>query len=40
MAITAANREGRLYIGMHPIGSLVRKAQEASSFPKVSEYHR
>jgi hypothetical protein len=39
MAITAANREGRLYIGMHTIGSLVEKAAGATTFVKLEAFH-
>jgi hypothetical protein len=38
MAITAANRNGRLYIGMHTIGSLVEKAMGAESFPLIRDF--
>lgn len=40
MAITAANREGRLYIGMHTIGSLVEKAAGATTFVKLEAFRR
>jgi hypothetical protein len=38
MAITAANRNGRLYIGMHTIGSLVKKAMGAEGFPLIRNF--
>jgi hypothetical protein len=40
MAIVTGNSEGRLMIGMHTIGSLVEKAQEATTFPRLTAYHR
>ena len=40
MTITAANREGRLFIGMHPIGSLVEKAMGADTFPLIQDFTR
>jgi hypothetical protein len=40
MAIVAGHRDGRLMIGMHPIGSLVEKAEEAIAFPRLDEYSR
>jgi len=40
MAITAVNREGRLFIGMHPIGSLVEKAMAAETFPLIQNFIR
>jgi hypothetical protein len=38
MAITAANRNGRLYIGMHTVGSLVEKAMGADNFPLIQDF--
>jgi hypothetical protein len=38
MAIMAGNSEGRLMIGMHPIGSLVEKAEAASYFPLIQDF--
>lgn len=40
MAISAAQNELGLMIGMHPIGSLVSKAEDAASFPLLIDYHR
>ena len=40
MAIAAAPREGRLFIGFHPIGRLVQAAEAAREFPKISAYRR
>ena len=38
MAITAATRNGRLYIGMHTVGSLVEKAMGADTFPLIQDF--
>jgi hypothetical protein len=38
MAIVTGNREGRLMIGMHTIGSLVKKIESATEFPLISNY--
>jgi hypothetical protein len=40
MAISAGQSEFGLMIGMHPIGSLVNKAEGATVFPLLVEYHR
>ena len=40
MAISAAQSEFGLMIGMHPIGSLVSKAEDAASFPLLINYRR
>ncbi|OGO15108.1 MAG: hypothetical protein A2Z14_17945 [Chloroflexi bacterium RBG_16_48_8] len=40
MAIVAGSSGGRLMIGMHPIGSLVEKAESASNYPKIQDYQR
>jgi hypothetical protein len=40
MAIVTGSSEGRLMIGMHTIGSLVMKVEEAKSFPRLTAYHR
>jgi hypothetical protein len=37
MAVAASPRFGRLLIGMHPIGSLVRLAESAVEFPRIIE---
>lgn len=37
MAVAASLRRDRLLVGAHPIGSLVRLAESASEFPKLSE---
>jgi hypothetical protein len=38
MAVVAGNSEGKLMIGMHPIGSLVEKAEGAAEFPLIINY--
>jgi len=38
MAVGAAGRNGRLYIAMHPIGSLVEKARAADRFVRLIDY--
>lgn len=38
MALAAGLREGHTVIGMHPIGSLVKKGLEAADFIALSEY--
>jgi hypothetical protein len=38
MVIAATQRGGRVLLGAHPIGSLVRLAQAATEFPKIAEY--
>jgi hypothetical protein len=40
MAISAGQSEFGLMIGMHPIGSLVSKAQDAAKFPLLIDYGR
>ena len=40
MAISAGQSEFGLMIGMHPIGSLVSKAEDAASFPLLIDYRR
>ena len=40
MAISAGQSEFGLMIGMHPIGSLVSKAQDAANFPLLIDYGR
>jgi hypothetical protein len=35
MAVAASSRLTRLYLGIHPIGSLVEKAESATEFPKL-----
>ncbi len=40
MAIATTRRGGKVLLGLHPIGSLVEKAQRAQTFPKISDYHR
>ncbi len=40
MALVAGIREGHLVIGMHPIGSLVQKAEAAGSGLRLVNYHR
>ncbi len=38
MAVGAAGRDGRLFIAMHPIGSLVEKARNADRFVRLIDY--
>lgn len=40
MAIATTRRGGKVLLGLHPIGSLVEKAQAAKTFPKIADYHR
>jgi hypothetical protein len=40
MAIVTGNSERRLMIGMHTIGSLVKRAEDATIFPMLTAYHR
>jgi hypothetical protein len=40
MAIATTRRGGKVLLGLHPIGSLVDKAQKAQTFPKISDYRR
>jgi hypothetical protein len=40
MAIATTRRGGKVLLGLHPIGSLVDKAQQAQTFPKISDYRR
>jgi hypothetical protein len=40
MALTATVRGGELVLGIHPMGSLVDKAEQASSFPLLWEFNR
>lgn len=37
MAVAASPRLNRLYLGVHPVGSIVEKAQSATEFPKLVE---
>jgi len=37
MAVAASPRLNRLYLGIHPIGSIVEKARSATVFPKLIE---
>jgi hypothetical protein len=37
MAVAASPRRTRLYLGVHPIGSIVEKAESATEFPKLVE---
>lgn len=38
MAIATTRRGGKVLLGLHPIGSLVDKAQAATEFPKIADY--
>jgi hypothetical protein len=40
MAVAASPRRDRLLLGVHPIGSIVRLAQSATDFPRMSEFRR
>ncbi len=40
MLIAATRRGGRLLLGLHPIGSLVQRAEAAEVFPKIEAYRR
>ena len=40
MALAATLRDGRLLLGIHPIGSLLAKADAASAFPRVEDFRR
>jgi hypothetical protein len=40
MVVAGTPRRRRLLLGAHPIGSIVRLAEAADEFPKISEYRR
>jgi hypothetical protein len=40
MLIAGTPRRGRLFLGTHPIGSLVHLAETATEFPKLNVYRR
>ncbi|HEY69056.1 MAG TPA: hypothetical protein G4O08_00570 [Anaerolineae bacterium] len=40
MALTATIRGGELVLGIHPMGSLVEKAEQAATFPLFHEFKR
>jgi hypothetical protein len=40
MAIATTRRGGKVLLGLHPIGSLVEKAEAAQTFPKIVDYRR
>jgi hypothetical protein len=40
MAIATTTHGGKVLLGLHPIGSLVEKAQAARTFPKIADFHR
>ena len=40
MAIAVTPRRGRLLLGAHPIGSIVRLAESATEFPGMAEFQR
>ncbi len=40
MAIATTKRDGKVLLGLHPIGSLVEKAEAARTFPKIADYRR
>ncbi len=40
MAIATTHRAGRVLLGLHPIGSLVKKAEVVAVFPRIRDYRR
>jgi len=40
MAIATTTQSGKVLLGLHPIGSLVEKAQVAQTFPKIADFRR
>ena len=40
MAIATTKRGGKVLLGLHPVGSLVEKAEAALTFPKIADYRR
>lgn len=40
MAIAATTRGGKVLLGLHPVGSLVEKAEAAQTFPEIADYRR
>jgi hypothetical protein len=40
MAIATTQRGGKVLLGLHPMGSLMQKAQAAGSFPLIAHYRR
>ena len=40
MALAATVRDGRLLLGIHPIGSLAAKAEAANVFPPIEDFRR
>jgi hypothetical protein len=40
MAVAANPRPDWLLLGVHPIGSIVRLAESATDFPRMSEFRR
>jgi hypothetical protein len=40
MTIATTHRAGKMLLGLHPIGSIVRKAEAASEFPKIADYRK
>jgi hypothetical protein len=40
MAVAASPRRGRLLLGVHPVGSIVRLAESATEFPALGAYRR
>ncbi len=40
MAIATTHHGGKMLLGLHPIRSVVEKAQAAKVFPKIAEYQR
>jgi hypothetical protein len=40
MAIATTKHASKVLLGLHPIGSLLRKARSAQNFPKIADYRR
>jgi hypothetical protein len=40
MAIATTKRGGQVLLGLHPIGSLVEKAEAALTFPRIADYRK
>jgi hypothetical protein len=38
MAVAASPRLTRLYLGVHPVGSILEKAESATEFPKLGDW--
>ena len=40
MAIATTRRGGKVLLGLHPIGSLVQRAESAKTFLKIADFRR